>query len=220
MINSKQLRLISPVISVLNADKIAPLLDKICPLYGIATKDIFEEFLPNILHESGSFTTLVESLNYQAVALTKLFGRHRISIDDCYRYGRTLKQTANQKMIANILYGGAWGKTNLGNILPDDGWNLRGSGPMQITGRYLGTKFMNYYNNRFMIGYSITRVFDLLRTDISFGIHAACWLFAIEKKLIDEAIDDKMLAIRKSINGGTFGMDEVNRFYSNCKIFL
>lgn len=220
MINEIQLRQISPVITRPNAQIIAPLLDKICPLYGINTKDIFEEFLPNILHESGSFSILTENLNYQAVALTKKFGRHRISIDDCYRYGRTAKQKANQPAIANILYGGTWGKQNLGNIYATDGWDLRGSGPMQITGRYLGTKFMNYYNNRFTIGYSLVRVFELLRSDIAFGIHAACWLFAIEKKLIDEAIDDKMLTIRKSINGGTFGMEEVNRFYVNCKKYL
>ena len=216
MITSTQLKSIMGS----GADKIAPLLDKICPMYGIYNTDILEEFLSNVLHESNCFKVLVESLNYQAVALTLKFGRHRISIDDCYRYGRTMKQSANQKAIANILYGGEWGKTNLGNTQPNDGWDFRGSGPMQITGRYLGTKFMNYYNNRFMIGYSLVRVFELLRTDIAFGIHAACWLFAIEKKLIDEAINDDMLAIRKGINGGTFGMAEVERYYKLFKKYV
>lgn len=220
MINPKQLQLISPAIITNRASVIAPLLDKICPLYGISTKDIFEEFLPNILHESSSFTILTESLNYQAISLTKKFGRHRISIDDCYRYGRTMKQKANQPAIANILYGGDWGRINLGNINPTDGWDFRGAGILQLTGRYLGTKFMNYYNNKFMSGYSLIRTFELLRTDMTFGIHAACWVFAIEKKLIDDAINDKMLAIRKSINGGTFGLEEVNRFYANCKKYL
>ena len=220
MINSRQLNLISPTIIISKSSNIAPILDKICPLYGISTKDIFEEFLPNILYESSSFTTLTESLNYQAVALTKKFSRHRISVDDCYKYGRTMKQKANQPAIANILYGGEWGKTNLGNINPTDGWDFRGSGAIQITGRYLGTKFMNYYNNRFMSSYSLVGVFELLRTDISFGIHAGCWLFAIEKKLIDEAIDGNMLSIRKSINGGTFGIQEINKFYELCKLYL
>ena len=213
MINSNQLKNIMGN----GADKIAPLLEEICPMYGIDSKDILEEFLPNVLHESNCFKVLVENMNYQAVALTKKFGRHRISIDDAYRYGRTLKQSANQKMIANILYGGAWGKTNLGNTQPNDGWEFRGSGAMQITGRYLGTKFMNYYNNRFGTGYSLVKTFELLRTDIAFGIHAACWLFAIEKKLIDEALNDNILAIRKSINGGTFGMEEVRRYYELFK---
>ena len=220
MINALQLRLISPIITQSNADIIAPLLDTICPKYGIDNKDIFEEFLPNILHESGSFTILTESLNYQAVALIQKFGRHRISIDDAYRYGRTATQKANQPMIANILYGGKWGKDNLGNTEPNDGWEFKGAGILQLTGRYLGTKFMNYYNNKFSTGYSLIRTFELLRNDMAFGIHAACWLFAIEKKLIDEAIEDKMLSIRKSINGGTFGMEEVNKFYANCKKYL
>lgn len=218
MITTDQLSKISPNIPLDLSEKVAPLLSDIFPLYiSIDTQNVFEEFLPNILVESNSFQSLTESLNYQAIALTLKFSRNRISVDDCYKYGRTMKQRANQQMIANILYGGAWGKLNLGNISPTDGWDFRGSGPMQITGRYLGEKFRSFYNSKFLTTYTLFEVFKKLRSDLSFGIHAACWLFIVEKKLANYAVDDNMLAIRKSINGGTFGLSEVNKFYATLK---
>lgn len=211
MINGQQLKQLAPNLDLLLAVKIADLLDNICSIYGINQPTIIHDFLANCIHESAGFTRLVEGLNYQAVALTKKFGRHRISVDDCYRYGRTSKQKANQVMIANILYGGDWGFKNLGNVKKDDGWNLRGSGPMQITGRMLCTKFAQYYNRLKGTTYTPEQISELLRTSIEIGIHGACWLFCVEKKLIDEAISDKVLAIRKSINGGTFGLDEIKK---------
>ena len=35
----------------------------------------------------------------------------------------------------NFIYGGEWGKRNLGNIDPDDGFRFRGGGLIQLTGR-------------------------------------------------------------------------------------
>lgn len=77
----------------------------------------------------------IESMNYSVEGLISGFGRHRISIEDAKKYGRTATQKANQKEIANRLYGGEWGRVNLGNTQPNDGWLLRGAGIFQITGR-------------------------------------------------------------------------------------
>jgi putative chitinase len=77
----------------------------------------------------------IENMNYSVDGLIKGFGRHRISLEDAKKFGRTATQKANQKEIANRLYGGEWGRINLGNTQPNDGWNLRGSGILQITGR-------------------------------------------------------------------------------------
>lgn len=77
----------------------------------------------------------IESMNYSVEGLIKGFGRHRISIEDAKKFGRTSTQKANQKEIANRLYGGEWGRVNLGNNQPNDGWLLRGAGIYQITGR-------------------------------------------------------------------------------------
>jgi putative chitinase len=77
----------------------------------------------------------IESMNYSVEGLIKGFGRHRISLEDARKFGRTTTQRANQKEIANRLYGGQWGRINLGNTQVNDGWNLRGAGILQITGR-------------------------------------------------------------------------------------
>ena len=92
-------------------------------------------FLGQIHVESGGFSAVTESLNYSAAALKSMFGRHRISIADADKFGRTSTQKANQNAIANILYGGEWGRKNLGNTHAGDGWKFRGRGLKQLTGR-------------------------------------------------------------------------------------
>lgn len=101
---------------------------------GINTPLRLAHFMAQIKHESG-LQPINEGLNYSAEALISGFGRHRISVADANKYGRTAKQKANQEMIANILYGGEWGKKNLGNNKTGDGWKYRGKGFKQITGR-------------------------------------------------------------------------------------
>lgn len=69
-----------------------------------------------------------ENLKYSAGRLVEVFSASR-------RQGIPASKLAyNPKLLANTVYGGAWGKKNLGNIHPDDGWNFRGRGP-QTTGR-------------------------------------------------------------------------------------
>lgn len=104
-------------------------------------------FLGQVHVESGGFRTVVESLNYSADAILKTFGRHRISEADAKKFGRIdaevrkrtgwklADQPAHQNALANILYGGEWGRKNLGNTQPGDGWKFRGRGIKQLTGR-------------------------------------------------------------------------------------
>lgn len=80
-----------------------------------------------------------ESLNYSIDGLISNFGRHRISIEQARTLGRKPGETSvpinRQMKIANIIYGGEWGRKNLGNTEPDDGWVFRGGGYPQATGR-------------------------------------------------------------------------------------
>lgn len=103
--------------------------------FGIASKMRAAMFLAQVGHESNGLTRLVESLNYSTKTLLAAFGRHRISEADAWRYGRNDLHPADQETLANLLYGGEWGRKNLGNTEPDDGWKFRGQGPKQITGR-------------------------------------------------------------------------------------
>lgn len=208
LITQYQLQNIATRLTPEKALKISNLLCSICPLYGINTADIFHEFIANVLHESGEFTTLEENLNYSAKALRSLFGKHRISDSECELYGRTNTHPANKEMIANTIYGGQWGKVNLGNTQQGDGWIFRGSGAIQNTGRSNITKFTTYYNARFGTSFTPEQMAELLRLDMAISIHSACWFFSIAKNLIQLAIDDKMKEITQRINGGQIGMNE------------
>jgi len=92
-------------------------------------------FVAQVMHETGGLTILTESLNYSPKGLLDTFGEHRISQADAEKYGRTPEHLADQRAIANIVYGGEFGRVQLGNTAPDDGWNLRGTGMLQMTGR-------------------------------------------------------------------------------------
>jgi putative chitinase len=65
----------------------------------------------------------------------KTFGRHRISAADAQKFGRSAGKPADQTAIANLIYGGEWGRTNLGNTQAGDGARYIGRGFVQITGR-------------------------------------------------------------------------------------
>ena len=204
----------------LEAKEWADAFNLVSPMYDINSADIFHEFLANVLHESDNLKRLAEGLNYSVESLLKKFGRHRISVEDAERFGRKKGQRANQVMLANILYGGPWGLENLGNTKPSDGWELRGAGPIQITGRRNFTLFWIWMNKFHGFNGTLKQLAELIRTDKVIAVHSACWVFAIAKKLIDEAIDDKMDKIVKRINGGFFGMTDRMEKLQLCKMHI
>lgn len=158
------------------------------------------DFLPNVLHESGMLTRLEENLNYTPEALVATFGAHRITPEQAQRVGRIAgKQPADQKAIANIVYGGDWGREHLGNILPDDGWRYRGRGPIQITGAD------NYRRVGDLVGQNLEGIPDLLAQP-RFALDAcvAWWEDRIPDSMLGETT-----SIRKRVNGGTLGLAEV-----------
>jgi putative chitinase len=118
-----------------NAEKFLPFIQGACKAYDITTPQRVAGFLSQIGHESGGLSSLQENLNYSVDAILKLFGRHRISEADARLYGRTATQKANQKALADILYGGEFGRKNLGNTEPGDGSRFIGRGLKQLTGR-------------------------------------------------------------------------------------
>jgi len=90
-----------------------------------------------MIETGGRFEPITESLNYSVDGLLKQFSRSRISEADCKRLGRKAGRPAKQEEIGNIIYGGEFGRRNLGNTEPGDGYKFRGRGLSQITGRRL-----------------------------------------------------------------------------------
>lgn len=102
--------------------------------WGILEPLQVAHWLTQFSYETQGFTRMRESLNYSAEALWVKFGPHRISEEDAFKYGRTQQHPADQMEIGNRIYGGEWGRLNLGNTAPGDGWRFIGRGP-GITGR-------------------------------------------------------------------------------------
>lgn len=88
-------------------------------------------FMAQISEESAGGTELVESLNYSAAALLKQWSRH-FTPAQANEYGRTSSHPANQPMIGNLAYGGRMGNAPYPS---NDGYDYRGRGLLQITGK-------------------------------------------------------------------------------------
>jgi putative chitinase len=99
---------------------------------GIVDKKELANFMGQMQVESRNFTSFEESLHYSAERLYAVFpGRN--GMDSIEKASDIVKGGAEN--IANAMYGGDWGESNLGNVEPDDGWRYRGRGYVQITGR-------------------------------------------------------------------------------------
>jgi putative chitinase len=87
--------------------------------------------MANMLHETGGLTIVRENMNYSAPRLMDVWPRWFPTLEFAGRYEHKPME------LANFIYGKETtiGR-NLGNTQdPNDGWNYRGGGLMQTTGR-------------------------------------------------------------------------------------
>ena len=152
--------------------------------------------------ETGRFSTMVESLNYSEAGLLATFSRTRISAADCARLGRKSGDpplpAERQEMIANIVYGDTFGRGQLGNTQPGDGWRFRGRGAKQTTGR------ANYARVKALTGIDVITTPALLENPDQ-GMRAAC-VFWTDKRCNAFADADDIEALTRAVNGGTNGL--------------
>jgi putative chitinase len=156
-------------------------------------------FFAQVLHESGGFTVLEESLNYSVAGLIATFGK-RIPRDRAEAIGRTSTRPADQRAIGDAAYGGAWGKRNLGNTEPGDGYRFRGRGAIQITGR------ANYRHFGELLGIDLEKSPELAIDPRYVLALAGCYW---QDRKCNEAADlDDLRAVTKRINGGAIGLED------------
>jgi putative chitinase len=175
-----------------------PFLQGAMKAYDITTPRRMAGFLSQISHESGGFASLEENLNYSTQALLTIFGRHRISAADAQAYGRNDQHPANQQAIANAVYGGEWGRKNLGNQVHGDGWRYRGRGLKQLTG------LRNYERCGAAIGEDLLQFPDRLLMPVNAALSAG-WFWSSHGL---NALADRgdVPGMTKVINGGDIGL--------------
>ena len=167
----------------------------------IHTLDFFKitnpvEFLATVYYESNYLQDLSENLNYTSDALLKRFGRHRISYAEALKYGRNPPKPAYPEAIANCIYGGKWGKENLGNYLPGDGWHYRGQGAIQLTGRENWEKFGEFLGRQ-----DVADNPHIVLKNPMLACLTAGWFWSKLKKL--DAYGSDMRAITKKVTGAS-----------------
>jgi putative chitinase len=177
----------------------APALAAAASEFEINTAARAAHWLAQVAHESGGLAKTVENLNYSPDGLMATFGRTRISREQADHLGRTKAHPADQTGIANVVYGGAWGRKNLGNVQDGDGGRFRGRGPLQITGR------ANFAKMGDALGLDLLTHPELLsRPDAGARSAGAFWK---DRGLNALADADDIEAITRRINGGLTGLD-------------
>jgi len=158
-------------------------------------------FLSQVAHESGNFKVLYENLNYSAAGLIKVFPRY-------FNATTAAKFARKPQLIANRVYANRIGN---GNEASGDGWNYRGRGYLQVTGRANYKAFSEY------IGEDCEKHPDLVAT--KYPLDSALWFFDRNKlwTLCDKG-EDNVATVSRRVNGGTNGLqDRLNKFRSFMK---
>jgi putative chitinase len=144
-----------------------------------------DDFLGQILHESGLLEHLEENLNYSAGALMRTWPA-RFDGDTAEAYARDAIK------IANKVYGG-----RLGNTEPGDGWKYRGRGLIQCTGKD------NYKSVGDALGIDLVGNPDMLaQPEYALKSAIAWW-----EGNVSDAIMGDTVRVSKRVNGGTIGLD-------------
>ena len=181
-------------------------LSNACLRYNINTVNQLSGFLANVVHEAGHFKSIpAENLNYSAQALMKNWPT-RFSASLANQVGRTAGKPADQKAIAIIAYGGRMGNASSPST---DGWDYRGRGPIQLTGRSNYTAFAEDS------GYDVVNDPELvLKPEV--GSDAAGWFWKVNNCAKPANAGD-LRSLRKIINGGTFGLEEITEMFHRIK---
>jgi putative chitinase len=150
-------------------------------------------FFAQTAHETGEFKLFTENLNYSAKGLQNTFGK--------YFPGNLEESYARQpERIASRVYADRMGN---GNEASKDGWNYRGRGALQLTGKSNYKAFSDYLKNP-----EIMTNPDLVSTDFAF--ESAIFFFDRNKlwTICDRGVSDAtILSLTRRINGGTNGLD-------------
>jgi putative chitinase len=155
-----------------------------------------DDFLGQILHESGMLTTFTENLNYSAERLCVVWPDRFPTMDDARPYAR------NPEALANRVYGG-----RMGNTEPGDGWMYRGRTPIQLTGKD------NYVHVGDLMGQDLVTSPELLEQP-RFALEACIHWW--EDRIPDSMIGD-VAKVSTRVNGGLIGLADRERLTEEAK---
>lgn len=200
LITAAQLKAVTSL-PVDRCEEMAEMLNEKAAEYGVKTIDEFDEFLANVIQESGEFRHKSEDMSYSAKRIHQLFPKRFPTLESALPYQH------KPKAFANKLYGDRYGN----RPGTDDGWNLRGGGFIGLTFYDTWKKYADFKKM------TVEQASDYVRNSDEGALDSAFWFFYVLKDLKRQAIDDNFIGIVKSINGGTIGLSTRQQYYDRIK---
>lgn len=183
-------------------DGIAASASDVFKEYGITTPLLVAHVMAQISHECGAGNDVVENMSYSAGRMMQVWPSRFPTMASATPYA------GDPKALANKVYNGRMGNAP-GS---DDGWNFRGRGGSQTTGRegYERVKKQTGIDVVAHPEYLIDPKY-FLRCAVSDFINCGCLPYAKA---------DDLLNVTKRLNGGTVGLDERKIWLSKWKAAL
>lgn len=170
--------------------------------YGLTTPLIVAHAMAQFSQECGAGLEMTENLNYSAQGLRNTWPT-RFNSSLAARYAH------NPLMIADAVYGG-----RMGNAAPPshDGWDFRGRGLSQVTGRE------GYQKLGAKVGLDILDGPDLVNDPVhTLECGVADFVLC---GCLPHAREDDVLAVTKALNGGTIGLADRKAWLKKWKAAL
>jgi putative chitinase len=182
-------------------DGIAAAAPSVFPKYGLTSDLLIAHAMAQFSHECGAGDEVVERLNYSAAGLMKQWPRR-------FDAAKAAQFAGDQERIANEVYNGRMGN----RPGSEDGWNYRGRGGSQVTGREgyakLGEK----------VGLPLIDKPDLVNDPQNF-LECAVADFII-CGCLSFAEDDDVSGVTFHLNGGLTGLQERTEWLARWKAAL
>jgi putative chitinase len=210
LITLTQLLNTSPSIAKSNAERYIYAINQTMDKYEITNKQRICGFLSQVIYESGYLAYINENLNYSEKGLLNTFPKY---FDE-----KNVKKYAHNPMgIANRVYANRLGN---GDENSNDGWNYRGFGLIQLTGKSNHVQYEKDTGNLINPNRSIDISSDVagyfwnkhnLNHVADFGLDGVCETIVHGTKYLLPTIS----ALTYRINGGYNGLNERISLYHN-----
>lgn len=166
--------------------------------YGLDSALVIAHFMAQASEECGQGLELIENMNYSEKRLREVFPTH-------FTPAMAARAAHHPRMIADIAYGG-----RMGNAPPpsDDGYNYRGAGLSQVTGREGYAKLQAFLAKNGADFDILAHPELIIDPEHTLECGVADWVICGCKKFAER---DDIVGETRAINGGLNGLAERRR---------
>lgn len=204
---------IVPSLNDNDAETFARIAEDVCNHYEINTPLRFCAFIGNVDIESQHLTKKSENMNYSKIERIVEIFKSRVDTDhdkvvEADEIEHAKKYVRKPEALANFVYANREGN---GNEASGDGYRFRAGGFMGITFKNMFQAYATY------LGTSIEDAANKVRTENYYAFDSAAWVWAVVKKLNDEADRGEFKKCCVAINGGLTAYNERLEVYERAK---